>query len=325
MSGRAVYFDLEGPLSPQDNAYEVLSLGKNGRKIFEAISRYDDVLTIQKREGYEPGDTLKLIVPFLLYYGILEEDIERVSKKAVITMGAKDVVDELREKGWHVRVISTSYQQHAYNIGKQLGVEPEDIACTALPLTEYLELLGGEELSLLEEMEARIMDDFSEAGDEKVVEVLDKFFFQDLPKTQLGRIFKEVRVVGGRRKVKALQDFSRRDGNRVRDSVAVGDSITDYKMLRYVRDEGGLAIAFNGNEYCIPYADVAVASLSLKDILPFIDSFKRGGKKAARKTAIDIGETKAGTAWIEEADLREIIKIHGEYRRKVRGEAGKLG
>ncbi len=325
MTGRAVYFDLEGPLSPQDNAYEVLSLGKNGRKIFEVISRYDDVLTLQKREGYEPGDTLKLIVPFLLYYGISEEEIERVSKKAMITNGAKEVVDELRQDDWHVRVISTSYQQHAYNIGRQLGVDPEDIACTALPLTDYLELLGEEELSILEEMETKIVDDFTEAGDEEVVKVLDKFFFQDLPKTQLGRVFEEVEVVGGRRKVKALLEFSLRDGDDIKDSVAVGDSITDYKMLRYVRDKEGLALAFNGNEYCIPYADVAVASLSLMDILPFIEAFKSGGKKAVKETARDIGESKAGTAWIKEADLKEIIKIHGEYRSKVRGEAGKLG
>jgi energy-converting hydrogenase A subunit R len=324
MSLRAVYFDLEGPLSPQDNAYEVLSIGKNGRKVFEVISRYDDVLTIQGREGYEPGDTLKLIVPFLLYYGIYEEDIEEVSRRAKITAGARECVEELEGTGWMVRVISTSYQQHAYNIGRQLGIEPEDIACTSLPLTEYQELLGEEELSLLEDMETRIAEDFTQASDEEIVKTLDKFFFQELPRTRLRRVFEEVEVVGGQRKVRAVHEFSRRDGNSIASSVAVGDSITDYKMLKYVREEGGLAIAFNGNEYCIPHADVAVASTSLTDILPLIEVFTGGGKEAVRGAASGGGSDKA-IAWVHDADVAELIKIHMEYRKKVRGEAGKLG
>ncbi len=325
MTRRTVYFDLEGPLSPQDNAYEVLSIGKNGRKVFEVISRYDDILTVQGREGYEPGDTLKLIVPFLLYYGIYEEDIEGVSRKAKITDGARVCVEALRRSGWMVRVISTSYQQHAHNIGRQLGIGVEDIACTSLPLTKYQELLGEEELSLLEDMESRIVEDFPHVSDEEIVKTLDKFFFQDLPRTRLRRVFDEVEVVGGQRKVRAVQEFSKRDGNSIPDSVAVGDSITDYKMLRYVRDEGGLAVAFNGNEYCIPYADVAVASTFLSDILPVVDAFMEGGKEAVRKEVLSSGRDERGIVWVHDADVGEIIKTHMEYRKKVRGEAGKLG
>ena len=75
-------FDLEGPLSPQDNAYEVMHLFKDGPSLFEVISKYDDYLALQNRHDYEPGDTLKLIVPFLLVNGITEQDIRKVSKRA---------------------------------------------------------------------------------------------------------------------------------------------------------------------------------------------------------------------------------------------------
>jgi len=59
-----IFFDLEGPLSPQDNAYEVMGLIPDGHRLFEVISRYDDLLTLEGREDYEPGDTLRLIVPW---------------------------------------------------------------------------------------------------------------------------------------------------------------------------------------------------------------------------------------------------------------------
>ncbi|HEX59904.1 MAG TPA: energy-converting hydrogenase A, subunit R, partial [Methanomicrobia archaeon] len=72
---RVVFFDLEGPLSPQDNAYEVMSSIENGDKIFEVLSRYDDIISLEGREGYEAGDTLALIVPFLVVHSISERDI----------------------------------------------------------------------------------------------------------------------------------------------------------------------------------------------------------------------------------------------------------
>jgi len=42
-----ICFDLEGPLSPQDNAYELMKLFPDGDKVFEVISRYDDLLTLE--------------------------------------------------------------------------------------------------------------------------------------------------------------------------------------------------------------------------------------------------------------------------------------
>jgi energy-converting hydrogenase A subunit R len=322
---RAIYFDLEGPLSPQDNAYEVLSLAENGRRVFEVISRYDDVLTLEGRENYEPGDTLKLIVPFLVYYGISEEDIKKVSKKARVIQGARKVIAELRRQGWLVRVISTSYQQHAHSIGKRIGVSPKDIACTSLPLDEYHSFLGDTERGLIHKLERKIIEDFPRLEENKIVQILDEFFFRELPETRLGRVFREVRVIGGQRKVEALLGFSQRDGTLVKDSIAVGDSITDYKMLRAVKERGGLTVAFNGNEYCIPYADVAVASINLHPILTFAEAFRRGGRDEAKETARKLGRHNKSISWVEDAPLEEIIKIHQEYRKRVRGEAGKLG
>ncbi len=42
-----ICFDLEGPLAPQDTAYELMKLFPRGGKIFEVISRYDALLTLE--------------------------------------------------------------------------------------------------------------------------------------------------------------------------------------------------------------------------------------------------------------------------------------
>jgi energy-converting hydrogenase A subunit R len=87
-----ICFDLEGPLSPQDNAYEVMGIAQNGSKVFEVLSEFDDILALEGMEGYEPGDTLKLIIPFLIYYDLHENEIREVSDRAALVKGMKETI-----------------------------------------------------------------------------------------------------------------------------------------------------------------------------------------------------------------------------------------
>ena len=97
-----ICFDLEGPLSPQDNAYELMKLFPGGGRVFEVISRYDDLLTLEGRIDYEPGDTLALIAPFLVYHRITEEDVNTLARKATLTNGAMQLISRLSIDGWKI-------------------------------------------------------------------------------------------------------------------------------------------------------------------------------------------------------------------------------
>ena len=77
-----ICFDLEGPLCLRDNAYDLMKMIPSGDTIFEVISRYDDLLTMEGRADYEPGDTLALILPFLVLHDISEADIASAATKA---------------------------------------------------------------------------------------------------------------------------------------------------------------------------------------------------------------------------------------------------
>jgi|TARA_B100002003_G_C14156567_1_gene556997 energy-converting hydrogenase A subunit R len=319
---------LEGPLSPQDNAYEVLGLAKNGHRIFEVLSRYDDILTLEGRKNYEPGDTLKLIVPFLIYHGITEEDIKKVSSKAKIVGYAAEIIDELKKMGWNVRIISTSYQQHAYYIGNIVGVRKENIACTYFPLDKYNSKIRNKDLAIVEKLEDEIIKDFPKFDESQMLKRLDEFFYKELIDIPLGKIFKEIKVIGGQQKVDSLLDFIRIDEAKIAQSIAIGDSITDYKMLKTVRNKRGLAITFNGNEFSIPYANIGVASEDLRPILTFAKAFANGNRREAIKLAKKIEKQDSTISCLENADkkkLDETIKIHEIYRKKIRGAAGNLG
>jgi energy-converting hydrogenase A subunit R len=277
-------FDLEGPLSPQDNAYEVMRLIENGDHIFEVISKYDDVLALQGRKNYEPGDTLKLIVPFLILNGISEEDIRRISRRAKIVSGATELINWLKSDNWKIHIISTSYEQHAHNIAEQIGIARDNVYSTKLPLDSYLIELKSDDMSIIEKTQSDILSFYFTHGMDAtrefdaLVNKLDKVFFNDIPKTKLGKVFDQIKVIGGERKVtamiKAIGSL-----NQVKDTMAIGDSITDCKMLKAVKEGYGLSIAFNGNAFSLPYASIAVASEDIRSISPLAKLFTKGGRE----------------------------------------------
>ena len=327
MSG-LICFDLEGPLSPQDNAYEVMGLIDNGHEIFEVISRYDDILTLEGKENYEPGDTLALIAPFLVYHKITENDIKNVSKKAILVDGAKELISELIKKEWDVYIISTSYQQHAYNIGSHLGVEKQNIVCTTFPLDDYVKKFNKDDFRLIEKIEKEILK--TNMNDKEIKQLLDNFYWNELPNTRFGNILKEMKVIGGQRKVDAVLHISKILNKKLNEVIVVGDSITDFKMLKYINEKKGLSVAFNGNSYAIPYATISLATTNMLDLLKCIEIWEKGNRnyvieKISEMEKLQKKEQPFYHLIEGRENFDEIVKIHKKIRNTVRGKAGDLG
>jgi energy-converting hydrogenase A subunit R len=326
-----IAFDLEGPLSPQDNAYDLMKLFPDGDKVFEVISRYDDILTLEEKEGYEPGDTLALIVPFLVLHQISEADIARLAARASLTGGAEALVSRLRESGWNVFCITTTYQQYALHITRKLGMHARNVASTLFPLDKIRTSLSEEDTGLLQQTQEEILTVYPPINDEKIKGVLDPFFWERLPTTSMGAMIRGVKPVGGWRKVAALNRFAERHKQPLSRWVVVGDSITDFRMLKTVDEAGGLAISFNANQYALPCSTMSLASTSLNDLFEVLKIWQKGGRPAAEKTVREKGVSQRTDAkrhfhWLSgRADIDEVIGIHREIRRQVREEAGRLG
>jgi energy-converting hydrogenase A subunit R len=325
-----ICFDLEGPLSPQDNAYELMKLFPNGDKIFEVISRYDDLLTLEEREDYEPGDTLALIVPFLILHNITEENIAELAAKANLTGGADKLIYWLQSSGWKVFCISTSYEQYATRITHKLGIYAHNVACTAFPLDQLRATISPEEKKLMQKAEEDMLT-IKLDDDEKIKSSLDKFFWERLPETDLGAAIREVKPVGGRRKVAALEKFADKYMEPLSKWVVIGDSITDFRMLKAVEEAKGLAIAFNANEYALPYATMSLASTNISDLQTALEAWQKK-KRCWTERVVKYKEKWRGKEdnfyfhWLAgRKELDNVIEVHKKFRQMVREEAAKLG
>jgi len=102
-------------------------------------------------------------------------------------------------------------------------------------------------------------------------------------------------------------------------------------MLRAVNKAGGLAIAFNANEYVLPYSTLGLASVSLYDLWTVLETWEKGGRRVVERVVKEREEA-GGSGdrehfhWLAEGkDIATPLEIHKRIRHLVREEAAKLG
>ena len=132
--------DCEGPLSVNDNAFELAGhFIPDGEKFFSEVSHYDDVLVEEvKRPGYNAGDTLKLIIPFLKAYGVDNQKIIDFSRENVMMVpGATETMSYV-ESTMPSFIVSTSYGQYIKALCDLTGFSFENTYFTQADLDKHV-------------------------------------------------------------------------------------------------------------------------------------------------------------------------------------------
>ncbi|MGC9777644.1 MAG: HAD hydrolase family protein [Candidatus Heimdallarchaeota archaeon] len=323
------FFDLEGPLCPIDHAADVITLiGKKLGKeqdfyqLFQMVSLYDDeVFLFDKKEDYWPGDTLKLIAPIVISYAT-DDMLLDISRKAEPTVGAIELFNYLHQKKIPTYIISTSYSHHAYTIATKLNHPIENVRCTTLDFS-----LKPQKIDVLKPLIEDIFPRYLKEGMEEVKKDLDKYFFEVIPKSAFGPVFESTIVCGGGRKRENVIEILEKHNLESSDSIAVGDSITDIQMLENIRDNGGTAVSFNGNEYSLRPSTIAYSGLSISPLIElfkifpetkdFVTNLSRN-EMEKKEEFFDISEK------ISEEEFERILQIQKKYRGILREKAAKL-
>jgi energy-converting hydrogenase A subunit R len=270
--GRKVFIsDCEGPISINDNAFELAGIFiEDGEKFFTILSKYDDILVDEvKREGYYAGGTLKLIVPFLKAYGATNRSIVDFSRENVLLLpGAKDTMQFI-DGIMPSFIVSTSYEQYIQALCDVIKFPFENTYSTNLDMDAY---------SINEEDKEKLMEFRTTVMANPDFEVIDKIFWDDIPEMEISKITEKIKPVGGEGKKEAVMDILDRFSFENSDVMYVGDSITDVEPLRFAKEHGGLAISFNGNEYAIKEAEIAIMADNTIITSVVADLFNRFGK-----------------------------------------------
>ncbi|MBE6494046.1 MAG: hypothetical protein E7Z84_05520 [Methanosphaera stadtmanae] len=251
MSKKFYVTDCEGPLSINDNAYEICDYFINdGANFFSILSNYDDILA-QQNEDYLAGTTLKFIVPFLKAHDLTNEDIIDYSEDNIFLLnGALDMIKYVQDM-MPFYIVSTSYVQYIKALCNYTGFIFENTYSTQLDLNNYN--LAYDEQDKLFEIYDNILFDSS-------FENIDHIFKNTISNMDVSNLMNSINPVGGIGKRNAILDIINKNNYEPYNLMYSGDSITDKEALEYTKDNDGLSISFNGNEFSIDSAEISIAS-----------------------------------------------------------------
>jgi len=353
--------DCEGPISKNDNAFELTAhYVPNGERLFTVISRYDDVLAeVVKKPGYKAGDTLKLILPFLKAYGVTDRKMQNFSAKTLLLISnVKESLAFIRKVA-HTFIVSTSYEHYIRALCQAINFPFKNVYCTKVKIDKYL--LSQKERDKLRKLAAEIakmpvieipkdassIQDFPKQH-QQIIRRLDEIFWEEIAKMEIGKVFNEVNPVGGREKAETVMQIAKNLGVNLSEVVYVGDSITDVEVFKTVRGGDGLTISFNGNEYAIREAEIAIMSEKALVTALLTAVFCKFGKEGVfelvndwsferlRELNVDTelknkffeayGEKLPQVEVVTAANMERLAKESIAFRKTVRGEAiGRLG
>lgn len=358
---RIFFSDCEGPISKNDNAYELAAnFIPNGDNFFANISKYDDVLAdVLGNPGYSAGSTLKLILPFFKAYDITDCQMEEFSAKNIILIANSQTTLQYVQAIADAFIVSTSYEHYIKALCTAVDFPYKNTYCTKVRLNkcaitpqekERLKKIAQEiaQMHIIDiPSKARTIEDFSRS-DQAVIRRLNEIFWSEIPKMFVGKFLTDVVTIGGEQKAEAIKDASEHLRMELGDVMYVGDSITDVEAFKLVHNNGGLGISFNGNNYAVRNAEVAVLAESNLVTAVIADLFCKYGKedtlnllgswscKALKNSIVDKVLLKQFTALYPDAlpkvqivtpqNMESIVKESSAFRKKVRGVAiGRLG
>jgi len=292
--GRQFITDGEGPVTKNDNAYELASnLIEHGNQFFSIVSKYDDVLAdVLHRPKYKAGDTLRLILPFLKAYGATDMNMIEFSRGNILMVPGAEKTMRFVNELMPSFIVSTSYEHYVNAVCEAIGFPFENAFCTTLRI-DSIRISDWERETLqnyAREIASMPMIDIPDKAlsleefDEKsrsTVRRLDEIFWYELTDLTSYQLIIDVNPIGGEEKANSILDIQRTTGVGLESTMYLGDSITDVQALQLVRDGGGVAVSFNGNAYAVREAEICVISPNTAVTSVLAETFSTAGREGA--------------------------------------------
>lgn len=347
MFDKSFITDCEGPLTLNDNAFEIAdNFIENGGELFKILSLYDDYLVdIVKKQNYKAGNTLKLILPFFVVENLSNDDMVEFSKNNICSVNDSKFLLKYLNGAMNTYIVSTSYGQYIEAVSNYMDVPFENTFYTNVDI-DCLEL-NDDEIQKIIEFKDLILSNPED------YELFDDIFFTQIPQMGIYEKIKPIEVVGGEGKKLAIDEIIKRDDINVDEILYIGDSITDVEPLEFARKNNGISISFNGNEYPLKVAEIAIVSPSAiatavianiyaqndKDkVLEFIDDYNNGDELEKLFDDYNIDEEIKDKFFkvfatdnplirvVSEENYEEILKLSKQMRNNIRGQdIGGLG
>ncbi len=326
-----------------------------GEKFYDLVNRYDNVTSyvLNRTDISHSADAARLVAPFLVAFGATDYQAERFyDENLVIADGAKQVIDYFRDV-LPAFYDSCMYEHAADAFCRKTGLGRECIGCTQLELDEAAYRMSRDEARMLRETAAEVVKlrlpdtkyqlnvPVTLSEDEvKAVEVLDDVYIKKLQGTSAYEMISEMPAVGANEKAYTLLDIRKSTQVDLDGTAYIGGESIDYQVLDLIKDGGGLALSYNGSDFAVRGANVAVISESslagavlaeqfydtgIEGVLDLVAHWNRDDLRTYRYPDPGLMEAmlrEPELPYVREVtrdNVDEVAALSGEYRRKFMG------
>lgn len=337
----SVFFDNEGPCTPNDNAQEnIVALARKcglGEKIgidfFQRLSNIDDIWgnfhRINKDPNYSSGHTLKVILPF---YKTMEADsrwLYNFAKQSVrVVPNIEKVLANLNLK-YNVWMISTSYEFFIRAFCDLVGFDFNKTCCTFVEKFDEIPITEKEKCILLDFMkevaDMPVIKYDKETGEvifehQDCYDRITDFIWGEVYDMPVGELLRTVHPVGQTQKREAIERICQEFGIPKEKAMYVGDSQTDFQCVEYLQGKG-LSVMFNGKGKACRASDIMCIGKDARAIEEVADLFAKHGRQGVidyytpRRSARNGGLL----ATVTPENIEELEKKSIEKRKELRG------
>jgi predicted HAD superfamily phosphohydrolase len=287
-------------LTLNDHVFELCRdvIQPDGARFCTQVRRYVAYLAeVAKQPEYRPGDTARLILPFLKAHGLTNAQLNDYFRKNLMLMpGVEGAYRFLNAQGFPIFEVSAGYRHYAEAVGKKLKFNLKHIFGMELDLDRYpLATAAKDELlawqreiagapDLAPSPEAASPEELS-APAQEAIQVCHRVFGERIPALDIGAIFREVHSVEGPDKARAVAESLEQTGLALKDVIYVGDGRTDIPAFEAVQAGGGIGISFNGDLHAVKAAEVSVIADNAWPIALLASVFRLWGKEGVMELA----------------------------------------
>lgn len=269
----------------------------DGERFYRVLERYDRLSSyVLNREDATAGSYYKWCVPFLKAFGATDHLIHKCCTEDMVLMpNAGRTIRYI--SGMMPTYITTSMYEHGtMEMIERLGCPLCQVADTKLCIDQTM--MGRAESRNLRAVAKTISDldvpeNFYELNvptelldeDISIIKTLDSIIPDKIADAGAMGLMESTDAMTSHKKAYRMLDIRRLTAIDLDCTMYVGSSSTDFQPMDLVRDEGGLAIAFNGEEFAVRGSNVAILSEDTTAVSLFASMFFDKGPQSAMELA----------------------------------------
>lgn len=330
MSRKLYITHCEGPVSQNDSIRELCeNFIPQGGQLFRLFSQFDDYLAkVEKVTGNKWGHAPLYILPFFKAAGVTDRAIrDFFLTHTAIMKGASESLASIREI-MDIYMVSTSYSHFTNEIARHTGIEPASVFSTSISFDSY-DMTDQERnifinhQHLLSQLPPIIWDETGAVHPETQfsVDSIKSFLFEQLPALSVYKWMGAAKAVRHVEKAGTILDIARQKGVPLSDVMYVGGNTSDIEALALVKNNGGLAVSFNGNYAAIMNAEYIVISRETDILRELASTFDASGKKDIPEGTVN---KSAFVSLHESCEIENVIMLSENTRKELREEARRL-